>query len=53
MVRGTLVSRILVDAQTVDGGPDATEFHGRWAVRGGHVASAIVLRPAGVDSVGP
>jgi len=53
VVRGTLVSRILVDAQTVDGGPDATEFHGRWAVRGGHVASAIVLRPAGVDSVGP
>ncbi|MGN0100942.1 MAG: 4'-phosphopantetheinyl transferase [Dietzia sp.] len=52
VVRGSLVSRILVDGRTVDGGPDAVEFRGRWAVRGAHVASAIVLRPAGVASVG-
>lgn len=53
VVTGTLRSRILVDAHAVDGGPDLTEFRGRWAVRDGYVASAIVLRPAGVDSVGP
>lgn len=44
---GTLRSRILVDPHAVDGGPDLVEFHGRWAVRGGYVASAIVLRHAG------
>lgn len=41
---GVLRSRILVDPHAVDGGPDLTEFHGRWAVRDGYVASAIVLR---------
>ncbi|MDV8000419.1 4'-phosphopantetheinyl transferase [Rhodococcus sp. IEGM 1408] len=41
---GVLRSRILVDPHAVDGGPDLVEFHGRWAVRDGYVASAIVLR---------
>lgn len=50
---GALRSRILVDPRAVDGGPDLVEFHGRWVVRDGYVASAIVLRPAGLDSVGP
>ena len=50
---GTVRSRILVDAHAVDGGPDLVEFWGRWAVWDGYVASAIVLRPAGADSVGP
>ena len=53
VVGGVLRSRILVDPHAVDGGPDLVEFHGRWVVRDGYVASAIVLRPAGVDSVGP
>lgn len=53
VVTGTLRSRILIDGGAVDGGPDVREFRGRWAVRDGYVASAIVLRPAGVDSVGP
>ena len=53
MVTGTLRSRILIDGHAVDGGPDLVEFRGRWAVRDGYVASAIVLRPAGGDSVGP
>lgn len=53
VVTGRLRSRILVDAHAVDGGPLLREFRGRWAVRNGYVASAIVLRPAGVDSVGP
>lgn len=44
---GILRSRILIDPHAVDGGPDLVEFHGRWAVRDGYVASAIVLRPAG------
>lgn len=46
-VSGVLRSRILVDPRAVDGGPDLVEFRGRWAVRDGYVASAIVLRPAG------
>ncbi|MBB1013646.1 4'-phosphopantetheinyl transferase EntD [Dietzia kunjamensis] len=53
VVTGTLRSRILIDGHAVDGGPDLVEFRGRWGVRDGYVASAIVLRPAGVDSVGP
>lgn len=53
VVTGTVRSRILVDGQAVDGGPGLTEFRGRWAVRGGYVASAIVLRSARVDTVGP
>lgn len=53
VVTGTLRSRILIDGHAVDGGPDLVEFRGRWAVRDGYVASAIVLRPAWVDSVGP
>lgn len=50
---GVLRTRILVDPHASDGGPDLTELHGRWAVRDGYVASAIVLRPAGVDTVAP
>lgn len=50
---GALRSRILVDPRAVDGGPDLVEFHGRWVIRDGYVASAIVLRPAGLDSVDP
>ena len=50
---GELRSRILVDAHAVDGGPDLREFRGRWAVRDGFVASAIVLRPPAPDTVGP
>ena len=53
VVTGALRSRILIDGHAVDGGADLVEFRGRWAVRDGFVASAIVLRPAGVDSVGP
>ncbi|MDO8393884.1 MAG: 4'-phosphopantetheinyl transferase superfamily protein [Dietzia sp.] len=44
---GVLRSRILVDPRAADGGPDLVELHGRWAVRDGYVASAIVLRPGG------
>ncbi|MDX2355594.1 4'-phosphopantetheinyl transferase family protein [Dietzia sp. PP-33] len=44
---GVLRSRILIDPHAVDGGPDLVEFRGRWAVRDGYVASAVVLRPAG------
>lgn len=44
---GELRSRILVDPHATDGGPDLLEFRGRWAVRDGYVASAIVLRPGG------
>ena len=51
LVTGTLRSQILVDPHAVDGGADLVEFHGRWVVRDGYVASAIVLRPAGVDTV--
>ena len=50
---GTLRSRILVDPAAVDGGPDLLELRGRWAVRDGYVASAVVLRPTGGDSVAP
>lgn len=50
---GSLRSRILVDPHAVDGGPDLLEFDGRWVVRDGHVASSIVLRRPGLDSVGP
>lgn len=53
VVTGSLRSQILVDPHAVDGGPDLVEFHGRWVVRDGYVASAIVLRPVGVDSVSP
>ena len=49
---GRFRSRILVDPRAVDGGPDVVGFRGRWVVRDGYVASAIVLRPSGVDSVG-
>ena len=52
-VTGSLRSQILVDPQAVDGGADLLEFRGRWVVRDGYVASAIVLRPAGLDTVGP
>lgn len=52
-ITGVLKSRILVDPRAVDGGPDLLEFIGRWMVRDGYVASAIVLRPAGVDIVEP
>lgn len=52
-VTGSLRSQILVDPHAVDGGADLVEFHGRWVVRDGYVASAIVLRPAGVDTVSP
>ena len=51
VVTGVLRSRILVDPSAADGGPDLVEFVGRWVVRDGFVASAIVLRPAGVDTV--
>ncbi len=51
VITGSLHSRILVDAHAVDGGPDLLTFDGRWVVRGGFVASAIVLRRPGVDSV--
>ncbi|AVZ39577.1 MULTISPECIES: 4'-phosphopantetheinyl transferase [unclassified Dietzia] len=44
---GELRSRILVDPRAVDGGPDLVEFHGRWALWDGHIASAIALRPGG------
>lgn len=50
---GSLRSQILIDPRTVDGGPDLVELHGRWAVRDGYVASAIVLRPGGTASVAP
>lgn len=50
---GELRTRILIDPHTVDGGPDLVEMHGRWAVRDGYVASAIVLRPGGAASVAP
>lgn len=53
VVTGSLRSRILVDPGAVDGGADLVEFHGRWVVRGGYVASSIVLRPAGLDTVDP
>lgn len=53
VITGVLTSRILVDPTAVDGGPDLVEFVGRWVVRDGYVASAIVLRPAGVDTVDP
>lgn len=52
VVTGALRSRILVDPSAADGGPDLVEFVGRWVVWDGFVASAIVLRPAGVDTVG-
>ena len=51
VVTGVLRSRILVDPSAADGGPDLVEFVGRWVVRDGFVASAIVLRPSGVDTV--
>lgn len=51
VVTGALRARILVDPHPVDGGADLVDFHGRWVVRDGYVASAIVLRPAGVDTV--
>ncbi|GLB62364.1 4'-phosphopantetheinyl transferase [Dietzia sp. NCCP-2495] len=51
VVTGVLRSRILVDPSAADGGPDLVELVGRWVVRDGFVASAIVLRPAGVDTV--
>ena len=50
---GELRSRILIDPHAVDGGPDLLDLRGRWAVRDGYVVSAIVLRPARVDSVEP
>lgn len=50
---GSLRSRILVAPHAVDGGPDLLEFDGRWVVRGGYVASSIVLRRSGLDSVEP
>ena len=52
-ITGRFRSRILIDPHAVDGGPDVVEFGGRWTVRGGYVASAIVLRHAGMDTVGP
>lgn len=51
VITGSLRSRILVDPHAVDGGPDLLEFDGRWVVRGGYVASSIVLRRPGLDSV--
>lgn len=42
---GLLSSRILVPGHTSDGGPDLAELTGRWVVRNGYAASAIVLRP--------
>ena len=51
VVTGALRSQIMVDTHAVDGGADLVEFHGRWVVRDGYVASAIVLRPVGVDTV--
>lgn len=42
---GLVRSRILVDGQASDGGSDLVELTGRWAVRDGYAASAIVLRP--------
>lgn len=53
VITGSLRSEILVDPHAVDGGPDLLEFDGRWVVRGGYVASAIVLRRPGLDSVEP
>lgn len=50
---GDLGTRILVDPHASDGGPDLVDLRGRWSVRDGYVASAIVLRPAGVDTVAP
>lgn len=50
---GDLRSRILIDPSTVDGGPDLVELRGRWAVRDGYVASAIVLRRSGTATVAP
>lgn len=47
VVTGVLRAEILVDPHAVDGGPDLVGFSGRWAVRDGYVASAIVLRPGG------
>lgn len=47
VVSGSLRSQILIDPSASDGGPDLVEFRGRWTVREGYVASAIVLRPAG------
>jgi len=41
--RGRFRSEVLVDPTAVDGGPPLVELHGRWAVRGDHVASGIVL----------
>lgn len=52
LTSGTVRSRILVDPHAVDGGPDLLELHGRWVVHRGYVASAIVLRPPGLDTVG-
>ena len=53
VITGSLRSRILVDPHAADGGPDLLEFDGRWVVRGGYVASVIVLRRPGLDSVDP
>lgn len=50
-IAGRLRSRILVDPQAVDGGPDLMVLDGRWVVRNGYVASSIVLRQPGLDSV--
>ena len=53
VVTGSLRSRILIEPHAVDGGPDLVEFDGRWVVRNGYVASSVVLRRPGLDSVEP